>query len=185
MQVTVEDLGSNTKCLKIALPADNVKKEMEKAYRGLSKTVSIRGFRKGKVPRKVLVREYGDRVENDLAEKMIQETYFDALEQTKLDAVAHPEIRSRKFEEDGTFVYEAEIAVRPDFELGEYKGLEIEIKIAGNAMKEHDCVRRYVLIDICCYPVASFKGKQKAVSEARIQRRKHSLVPQHGMVVVN
>lgn len=130
MQVTVEDSGSNTKSLKIILVADDVKKEMEKAYRKLSKTVAIKGFRKGKVPRKVLEREYGAKVEYETAEKMIQSTYFDALEQTKLDAVVHPEIRSQKFEDDGTFVYEAEIAVRPEFELGDYKGLEIEMESA-------------------------------------------------------
>jgi len=57
MQVTVEDSGSNTKSLKIMLAADDVKKEMEKAYRKLSKTVAVKGFRRGKVPGKVLERE--------------------------------------------------------------------------------------------------------------------------------
>jgi trigger factor len=128
MQVTVEDSGANAKCLKIVLPADDVKKELEKAYRKLSKSVSIKGFRKGKVPRQVLVKEYGPKVEYETAEKLIQESYFDALEQTKLAAVVHPEIRSQKFADDGSFVYEAEIAVRPEFELGVYKGLEIEVE---------------------------------------------------------
>lgn len=128
MQVTVEDSGSSSKCLKIVLPVDNVKNELEKAYRKLGKSVSIKGFRKGKVPRKVLEREYGPKVEYETAEKLIQDTYFDALEQTKLDAVVHPEIRSQKFADDGTFVYEAEIAVRPEFELSKYKGLELEME---------------------------------------------------------
>ena len=128
MQVTVEDAGVHNKCIKVVLPGDNVGKELEKAYRKLSKSVTIKGFRKGKVPRKVLEKEYGPKVEYDVAEKIIQDTYFDALEQTKLDAVAHPEIRSQKFEDDGSFVYEAEVAVRPEFELGTYKGLKIEIE---------------------------------------------------------
>jgi trigger factor len=130
MQVTVEDSGSNSKRLKIVLPADNVGKELDKAYQKLSKSVSIKGFRKGKVPRKVLEKEYGPKVEYETAEKLIQETYFDALEQTKLDAVVHPEIRGQQFEEDGSFVYEAEVAVRPEFELGDYKGMEIEMESA-------------------------------------------------------
>ncbi len=128
MQVIVEDVSSNTKCLKITLPAESAGKEVEKAYRKLGKSVSIKGFRKGKVPRKVLEREYGPKVEYDVAEKLIQETYFDALGQTGLEAVVHPEIRSQKFEDDGTFVYEAEIALKPEFELGKYKGLEIEVE---------------------------------------------------------
>ncbi|MDF1577256.1 MAG: trigger factor [Desulfobulbales bacterium] len=128
MQVTVEDSGSNNKCLKIVLPADNVGRELDKAYRKLSKSVSIKGFRKGKVPRKVLEREYGPRVMQETAEKLIQASYFDALEQSRLDAVVHPEIRSQRFEEDNSFFYEAEIAVRPEFELGDYKGIEIEME---------------------------------------------------------
>ena len=67
-------------------------------------------------------------MEYDVAEKLIQDTYFDALEQTGLEAVVHPEIRSQKFADDGSFVYEAEIATKPEFELGEYKGLEIEME---------------------------------------------------------
>ncbi len=130
MQVTVEDSGSNNKSLKVVLPADNVTRELDKAYRKLGKSVSIKGFRKGKVPRKVLEREYGPKVQQETAEKLIQESYFDALEQSKLDVVAHPEIRAQQFDEDGSFVYEAEVAVRPEFELGDYKGVEIEMESA-------------------------------------------------------
>jgi len=126
MQVTVEDAGSNTKRLKISLEGKDVQKEIEKAYRKLSSQVSIKGFRKGKVPRQVLQRNYASSVEQEVGEKLIQDTYFDALAESKLDAVVHPEIRSQAFEEDGSFVYEAEIAVRPDFGLDKYKGLKIE-----------------------------------------------------------
>lgn len=128
MQVTVEDIGANTKRLKVVLPGDNVRKELENAYRKLSKSVTVKGFRKGKVPRKVMEREYGPKIEYDTAEKMIQESYFDALEQSKLDAVVHPEISSQKFADDGTFIYEADIAIRPEFDLVKYKGLEIEVE---------------------------------------------------------
>lgn len=126
MQVTVEEAGAHTKRLKVVLPAATVKKELEKAYGKLSSEVSLKGFRKGKVPRQVLERNYVTRVKYDVAEKLIQDTYFDALAETKIDAVAHPEISSQLFADDGTFIYEAEVAVRPDFTLGEYKGLEIE-----------------------------------------------------------
>lgn len=126
MQVTVEEAGVHTKRLKVVLPAATVKKEMEKAYGKLSSEVSLKGFRKGKVPRPVLERNYVTRVKYDVGEKLIQDTYFDALAETKIDAVTHPEISSQLFADDGAFIYEAEVAVRPDFSLGEYKGLEIE-----------------------------------------------------------
>lgn len=126
MQVTVEDISDLTKRMKIVLPKEDVAGKLDEAYRQLASEVSIKGFRKGKVPRKVLEKNYGPRVEYDVAEKLIQGTYFDALEQIKLDAVVHPEIKAQDFGGDGTFTYEAEVDVKPAFELGQYKCLVIE-----------------------------------------------------------
>jgi len=120
------EMSSLTKKMIITLPQELVGKEMESAYKKLSSEANLKGFRKGKVPRKVLEKNYGPKVEYDVAEKLIQESYFDALEKSKLDAVVHPDIREQKFVEDGTFRYTAEVDVRPQFELGEYKGVEIE-----------------------------------------------------------
>ncbi len=126
MQVTVEDVSGLTKKMTIVLPHDKVTPELEGAYGKLSSEVSIKGFRKGKVPRKVLEKNYGEKVKYDLAEKLIQDTYFDALGEVNIDAVVHPEIKSQSFKDDGSFVYEAMVDVRPEFELCDYKGLEIE-----------------------------------------------------------
>ena len=128
MQVTVEEAGAYTKRLKIELPGGLVRKAIDKAYGKLASEVSIRGFRKGKAPRQVLEKNYADKVKYEVGEKLIQDTYFDALAESKLDAVTHPEIRSQLYTDDGSFVYEAEVAVRPDFELGQYKGLALELE---------------------------------------------------------
>ena len=126
MQINVEDVSPLTKKMIITLPEAQVAQELESAYKKLNSEVSLKGFRKGKVPRQVLEKNYRPKVEYDLAEKLIQDTYFDALEKSKIDAVVHPDIREQKFAENGTFVYTAEVDVRPQFELAEYKGLEIE-----------------------------------------------------------
>lgn len=126
MQVNVEDVSSLTKKMTIVLPPDYVNQRLDAAYQNLKTEVSIKGFRKGKIPRKVLEKNYGAKVEYDVAEKMIQDTYFDALEETSLDAVVHPDIKSHAFADDGSFTYEAEVEVRPSFELGDYKGMEVE-----------------------------------------------------------
>jgi trigger factor len=126
MQINVEDVSPLTKKMIITLPEAQVAQELESAYKKLNSEVSLKGFRKGKVPRQVLEKNYRPKVEYDLAEKLIQDTYFDALEKSKIDAVVHPDIREQKFAENGTFVYTAEVDVRPLFELGEYKGVEIE-----------------------------------------------------------
>ena len=126
MEVAVENIGTLRKSLKIVLPKEHVSPKMESAFKKLRSEVSIKGFRKGKVPMKVLEKSYGDRVKNELSEKLIQDTYFDALAEVKLDAVVHPDIKAFDFEEDGSFAYEAEVEVKPEFELSTYKGLEVE-----------------------------------------------------------
>ncbi|PLX47964.1 MAG: trigger factor [Desulfobulbaceae bacterium] len=127
MQVSVEESSALGRALTIVVPEKEVKKRLDKAFRKLAGEVEIRGFRKGKAPRKVLEQRYGESVYNEVAEKIVQDTYFDALEESKLEAVVHPDIRSHSFDDVGTFTYVAEIDIKPDFELGTYKGLEVEL----------------------------------------------------------
>src|SRR5690606_8433637 len=113
MDVVVENVSDLTKKLSITLPKDEVKKELDKAYSKLNREISLKGFRRGKVPLSVLQKNFRDRVEAEVGEKLVQATYFDAVEKEKLDAVVHPEIKEHTFREDGTFVYVAEVDVKP------------------------------------------------------------------------
>ena len=126
MQVTINEVGGLTKKLKIVLPKEEVSKELDAGFRRIKNDARIKGFRRGKVPRHILERTYGQKVRAEVAEKLVQATYFDAVEKEKLDVVAHPEIKAPVFEEDGSFSYEAEVDTRPQFELQGYKGVEIE-----------------------------------------------------------
>ncbi|MFZ5774736.1 MAG: trigger factor [Thermodesulfobacteriota bacterium] len=127
MQINVEEVSSLTRKMTIVVPQAQVAEALDVAYRKLNNEVSLKGFRKGKVPRKVLEQNYGAQVQHEVADKLIQETYFDALEKSKIDAVVHPDIRKHDFSEDGGFTYEAEVDVRPSFELADYKGVEVEL----------------------------------------------------------
>jgi len=126
MQVTINEVGGLTKKLKIVLPKEEVSKELDAGFRKIKNEAKIKGFRRGKVPRHILEKTYGQQVRAEVAEKLVQATYFDAVEQEKLDVVAHPEIKTPVFEEDGSFSYEAEVDTRPQFELQDYKGIEVE-----------------------------------------------------------
>lgn len=128
MQVSVEDVNTLTKKIKVVLPAELVGKKLDAAYEQLKNDVSIKGFRKGKVPRRILEKNFGERVQNDVAEKLVQDSYFDALEESKLDAVVHPQVKAHSYDDDGSFTYEAEIDVRPEFELADIRQLEFEIE---------------------------------------------------------
>lgn len=126
MEIIVEELSALTRRVKVVLPTEDVTKELETAYNKLKSEVQLKGFRKGKVPRSILEKNFGERVKAEVGEKLVQATYFDAIEKEKLDPVIHPEIKSHSFAEDGSFTYEADVDVRPKFELKDYKGLEIE-----------------------------------------------------------
>lgn len=126
MEVVVENVGQLTRKLSITLPEEDVSRELNKAYKKLNKEVNLKGFRRGKVPVSVLKKNFRDRVEAEVGEKLVQATYFDAVEEGNLDPVVHPDIKEHSFRDDGTFNYVAEVDIKPDFELTTYKGLEIE-----------------------------------------------------------
>ncbi len=126
MQVSVEDVSGLTKKLIIVLPDGDVGKKLNAAFKKVGREVSVKGFRKGKIPRQVLEKNFGEKIRTEVADEMIQATYFDALEEVKLDAVVHPDVKKFNFADDGSFTYEAEVDIRPEFTLGKYKGLEVE-----------------------------------------------------------
>ncbi len=126
MDIVVENVSELTRKLTITLPEKEVGKALDKAYNKLKKDVKLKGFRRGKVPRAVLEKNYREQVQGEVGEKLVQETYFDAVEEKGLDPVVHPEITEHRFNDDGTFTYVAMVDVKPVFDIKEYKGLEIE-----------------------------------------------------------
>lgn len=126
MDVKVEELSGLTRKVTITLPPEEVQSKVEKAYAKLQKESKMKGFRRGKVPRSVIVKTYKPQVEAEVGEELVQETYFDIIEKQDFDPVVHPEIDEPSFNDDGSFTYVAKVDVRPEFELGEYKGIEIE-----------------------------------------------------------
>jgi trigger factor len=138
MEIVVENLSDLTRKLTITLPQETVGPALEKAYAKINKEVKLKGFRRGKIPRTVLEKNFAEQVQSEVGEKLVQESYFDAVEQEKLDPVVHPEIAEHKFPEDGTFVYVAMVDVKPVFDLKEYKGLEVEKPVVTVTDEEID-----------------------------------------------
>jgi len=126
MDVIVEEIGTLTKKITVTLPEDVVQVKLNAAYDKLKKEVKMRGFRRGKVPRAVIVKNYKPQVEGETSETLVQDNYFAAVEKEGIDPIVHPEIKDAKFNDDGSFTFVAEVDVRPEFELAQYKGIEIE-----------------------------------------------------------
>ena len=147
MEIVVENLSDLTRKLTITLPQDTVGKALAKAYAKINQEVSLKGFRRGKIPQSVLEKNFRSQVEAEVGEKLVQESYFDAVEQQKLEPVVHPEIAEHKFSDDGTFVYVALVDVKPVFDLTAYKGLTIEkpvLKVSDEEIgKEINLLQRH------------------------------------------
>ncbi|MEE4243413.1 MAG: trigger factor [Desulfopila sp.] len=126
MEVKVEEIGTLTRKITVTLPENDVQKKLKSEYDKLQKQSKLKGFRKGKVPRSIIEKTYKPQVEAEVGEKLVQDTYFDVIEKENVDAVVHPEILNHSYNEDGSFTYEAQVDVRPEFEISGYKGLEIE-----------------------------------------------------------
>lgn len=126
MDVNVEELNALTRKITVTLPEDSVRPRLDEAYDKLKKETKMKGFRRGKVPLSVIVKYYKAQVEAETGEKLVQDNYFNAIEKNGVDPIVHPDIREVNFNDDGSFTFVAEVDVRPQFELSDYKGLEVE-----------------------------------------------------------
>lgn len=122
----LENVSSISKKLKVEIPYEKVKAEMEKAMEHLSNTVVIKGFRKGKAPRSVIEKQYSEAVRYEVTEQLINESYMQALKENNLEPAGYPKISDVKLEDGKPLTYEAEIEVRPEIEPKGYEGLELE-----------------------------------------------------------
>ena len=128
MTGTVSDIDACTKRLEVAVPRAEVADEMERAYRRLSGRVKMKGFRKGKIPRRVLERYYGEEVQAEVLNHVISTSYRSLLEDRGMRPVGEPNVTDINMDDDAPeLTYKATVEVIPPFELGEYKGLKVKV----------------------------------------------------------
>ena len=129
MKVTLDREGKNLVKLGLELEPDKAMRAYEHACRQLSHKVNIPGFRKGKVPRAVLEKTIGvDYIKQETLEHLVPEVLNEAIMQEHLDIITQPEIDSCQFDLGGPLKLQAKFEVRPQVELGDYKGLKVEVQ---------------------------------------------------------
>ncbi len=127
MSLQLEKLENNMAKLTIEVPAEELEKAIEKAYQKNKSKISIPGFRKGKVPRKMIEQMYGKEVfYEDAANELIPDAYENAVKECEEEIVSSPKIEVTKIEAGEPFVFTAEVALKPEVKLGKYKGVKIE-----------------------------------------------------------
>jgi trigger factor len=124
--VQIEDISPVQKKLSFDIPWEDVRKELDAAYRQVAKKARVRGFRQGKVPRNVLEVYYRDEAEGEAVSSIVNRHYWDALEANAIQAVTQPVIDQKGIEQDKNFSFTATVEVEPVVEPQGYVGMELE-----------------------------------------------------------
>ena len=126
MSLQVEQLEHNMAKLTIEVSAEELEGALQKAYQKQKSRINVPGFRKGKVPRQLIEKMYGPEIfYDDAANALIPEAYSKAYDESGLEIVSQPKIDVTQIEKGKPFIFTAEVATKPEVELGEYKGIEV------------------------------------------------------------
>src|SRR5690554_1018579 len=127
MSSKVEKIEKNIATLEIQVSPEDFEAAMKKAYKKNAKKFNIPGFRKGKAPMKIVELQYGEGIfYEDAFDFAFPDAYTKAIEENDLEPVAQPDIDIKTISKADGLVITAEVAVKPEVELGEYKGIEVE-----------------------------------------------------------
>ena len=127
MKINVEDIDSTRKKIRVSLASDQVAEKRNSVFRDVMGGVSVKGFRKGKVPRHVVESMYGKEVDQETASNLVSETLSEALAERSLLPVTRPDITEMGEVRTGEeFAYSAEFEVIPDFELSDYGSIPVK-----------------------------------------------------------
>jgi len=128
MKVSVEQLSQVRRKVHVEIPRETVTRELDKAYRQLSRTVRIKGFRPGKVPLAILKRQYGSEVQNETGLQLIKDTVTEALKQGEIEAASDPRLDREPLLEGEPFRYSVVVEVKPDITVKDYGKIPVRRK---------------------------------------------------------
>lgn len=127
MSLQVENLENNMAKLTIEVPAEDLDSAIQDSYNRQKSKITVPGFRKGKVPLAYLEKFYGPGIfYDDAANILIQKAYPEEIDASDLDIVSQPKIEVTQIEKGKPFIFTAEVALKPEVTLGEYKGVKVK-----------------------------------------------------------
>ena len=126
MSAKWEKQEGNTGILTVEVPAEEVNAGLDKAFKKVVKEINVPGFRKGKMPRQMFEKRFGvESLYQDALDFILPDAYANAVEEAGINPVDRPEIDIETIEKGQPLVFTAKVIVKPEVELGEYKGLEV------------------------------------------------------------
>lgn len=160
MQVSIESSTGLERQLKIGVPADRIENEVTERLQKATKTVSIKGFRKGKVPLKVVKQQFGKGVRQEVIGEIVNSTFYEAISQEKLRPVGQPRIDEIKDSEGQDLEYLAVFEVYPEVTLAELSKVSISRPVTE--LNDDDVGK---MIDVLRNQQASFEASDKPAEE--------------------
>jgi len=127
MNVSWEKIEKNRGVLTVEVEAEKFSAALDKAFKKVVNKVTVPGFRKGKVPRAIFEKRFGvESLYQDAVDILLPEAYSEAVKESGITPVDTPEINIEQIEKGQPFKFTATVDVKPEVELGEYKGIEVE-----------------------------------------------------------
>lgn len=126
METKVNIISDSEHEVEVNLSYEEIKPEIEEAYKKESKSISMPGFRKGKVPMHMVKKMYGEAIEYQASEKIAQKKFWDVVEEKDLKPISTPSLTDIDFQKDEKLSFKVKYEIKPELELKDYKGIEIE-----------------------------------------------------------
>jgi trigger factor len=126
MKATWEKIEKNIGVLEVEVDAEQVSVALDKAFKKVSGKLNVPGFRKGKVPRSIFESKFGiESLYRDAIDIILPDAYMEAVKETGIEPIDRPDIDFDEFSKGNTFTFKAKVMVKPEVQLGEYKGIEV------------------------------------------------------------
>jgi trigger factor len=136
MQTNIETLSKLERRLNVAVPAEQIDREVEQRLRKLSRTVRLDGFRPGKVPLKIVAQHYGPQVRTEVIGDAVQKAFTDVVREQNLKVAGYPRIERKEGGDDKQLAFSATFEIYPEVKLGDLASVKIERPV--HAVEEAD-----------------------------------------------
>lgn len=126
MKIEIKEVGELARELDVVIPGETVEAEMDKRLAEVGKDVSIKGFRKGKVPADVIRSKFAEEVKADVVDLLFKQSMSKAIDDNKLKLAGQPKVTALDFAEDGSMIYKAELEIFPEIGTVDFDGLKLQ-----------------------------------------------------------
>ena len=140
MNTQVENLSDVKKVIHFEIPWDDVDAHVKQAVRVIMKSARIPGFRPGKAPESMVRSRYAQHIKDEVINHVIPEAYQKALKENNLDVITEPHLHDVLYSEGSPFLFKVTVETKPNIQLGNYRGIELESKAFEVKDEEIDTV---------------------------------------------